>query len=575
MTGKPSGAALGRYVGRLRFLAICFGLLALVCIGRLYYLQIMKNTAYAAAADRQFVEPANPLFDRGAIYFTDKDGTEIAAATNQSGVALAVQPPKVGDMRALYNALNAITPLSESDFFSAVARRGAQYVVVADHLSTTTGAKLAAAKLPGVIVADDRWRYYPGGSLAAQAVGFVAYNGDQLEGRYGLERFYQTVLSRSNEDLYANFFVELFAGAKQALSGEPSGDVVTTIEPAVQAELERELAAYQEQWKPQFAGGIIMDPQTGAIYAMAQTPTFDLNTFAGQSDPSVYKNRMAQDSYEMGSIVKPLTMAAGLDAGVITPSSTYDDTGCITVDTAKICNWDLKARGVIPMQQILSQSLNVGASYIATKLGPDRMRQYFEDIYQFGEKTGADLPSEAAGQIGNLQSPRQVEYDTASFGQGFAATPLQTVRALAAVANGGYLVTPHLGRAIRGETGLEQDLPWPKAQVLKPEAAEAVQQMMTKVVDDEIAHGADKLEHWSVAAKTGTAQIANPAGGGYYTDRYLHSYVAFFPSYNARFIIFLFSFEPQGAQYSSETWTTVFHNLTLFLINYYNVPPDR
>lgn len=572
-----SSASLGgHFVLRVRLITLGFFLAALFIIGRLYFLQIMHGDEYALKADRQFTSPGAALFSRGSIYFTAKDGEQIAAATVKDGVSIAVLPKKITDPEAVWSALKDIAQISRDDFLSRIRKPGAQYVLVAQHLSAAVGAQLKKAEADGIEVDQDRWRFYPGGSLAAQDIGFVAYSGDALIGRYGIESYYEPVLERRSADLYANFFVELFAGAKSLLSGDAQGDIITTIEPSVQAELERQLAAYQAKWRPQSAGAVIMDPQTGAVYAMAVTPTFDLNAFGKEDDPRIFGNPMVQNVYEMGSIIKPLTMAAGLDSGVITPETTYNDTGCITVDTARVCNFDLKARGVIPMQQVLSQSLNLGASFIATKLGPERMREYFLNRYKFGSETGIDLPAEASGFMKNLQSPRALEYDTASFGQGIGMTPIETVRALATLANGGYLVTPHLGAAVKDVAGITRQLAWSKGEkVLSDQTAEAVSRMLTVVVDTALANGKNKLEHWSVAAKTGTAQIANPAGGGYYTDRYLHSFFGYFPSYDARFIIFLYSFEPVGAQYSSQTWGEPFHELTQFLINYYNVPPDR
>jgi cell division protein FtsI/penicillin-binding protein 2 len=204
------------------------------------------------------------------------------------------------------------------------------------------------------------------------------------------------------------------------------------------------------------------------------------------------------------------------------------------------------------------------------------MRDYFLTHYALGQKTGIDLPGEVAGLTSTLKSPRLVEYDTASFGQGMAITPIETIRALATLSNGGYLVSPHIVKAIQYDSGLTHTLEWSQpVQVLKPQTSTEVSRMLTEVVDTALAKGAIKTEHYSVAAKTGTAQIVDPTTGNYYPDKYLHSYFGYLPSYDAKFVIFLFAYEPQGAPFASETWSTIFHSLTQFLINYYNIPPDR
>jgi cell division protein FtsI/penicillin-binding protein 2 len=502
-----------RFVLRVRLLTALLLVASLAIVGKLYVLQVMHGQEYARRAQAQSVATHNPLLNRGSIYFTDKDSQPILAATLR----------EVG--------------------------------------STT-----------------DHQRYYPGGSLAAQTLGFVAYNNDDTQkGRYGLERYYDSVLGREDDNLYRNFFVELFGAAQDVLSGQDDkGDLITTIEPSVQGELERTLVEYGDTWHPKESGGIVMDPQTGAIIAMALSPTFDLNAFNKETDATIYANPMAQNVYEMGSIMKPLTMAAGIDSGSIKETDTYDDTGCITVDTKKICNYDAKARGVIPMQQILSQSLNVGASYVATKMGPSVMRDYFLNHYKLSEETGIDLPAEVHGLTDNLNGKQAVEFDTAAFGQGIAVTPIEMARALATLANGGKLVTPHLASAIKEESGVTRALGWGEpTQVLKPATVTTVTRMLTTVVDTALANGDLKMDHFSIAAKTGTAQIANPAGGGYYPDKYLHSFFGYFPSYDAKFLIFLFAVEPQGAPFASQTWEPPFKSLTQFLINYYNIAPDR
>ena len=492
------------FLSRVRVLTAFCVLVMLVIVARLYFLQIVHGRAYAQKANAQFVEPQDSLADRGTIYFVDKNNTRITAAAMKEGFAIAVNPTKVTDPEMLWSALKDVVSLTHDEFVAKVTRTGTQYQLLAQHLDTAVGTQLLAQKLPGVILQNDRWRLYPGGSLTAQTLGFVAYNGDVEQGRYGIERFYDPILSRSTGDLYANFFVELFGSVQSTLSGaQKQGDLVTTIEPTVQAELERQLLIYDQTWHPKLSGGIIMNPQNGEIYAMAVYPTFDLNTFNTQTNPGIYRNPLVQDVYEMGSIIKPLTMAAGLDSGAITADTTYNDTGCLVVDTKKICNYDGKARGVIPMQQILSQSLNVGASWVATKMGQATQRDYFLNRYGFATTTGIDQPGEIKGMTSNLQSKYQVGYDTASFGQGIALTPIATARALAVLANGGYLVVPHVVKEVDFDSGLSQTPDWDarRVQVLQASTSLIVSRMLTNVVDTSLAEGKDKLEHYSVAAK--------------------------------------------------------------------------
>jgi cell division protein FtsI/penicillin-binding protein 2 len=285
---------------------------------------------------------------------------------------------------------------------------------------------------------------------------------------------------------------------------------------------------------------------------------------------------LVESVFEFGSTMKPLTMAAGIDSGAITATSTYNDKGCSTFDGSKVCNYDLKARGPnTPMQQILSQSLNLGVSYVTTKMGTGTFRNYFQK-YGITSETGIDLPNEGTPLVSNLQSPRTVEYITASFGQGIAITPIAMARALATLANHGKVPSPHVGVELRYGNGVPKELSYaPQTQAISPQSAEAVTRMLVTVVDTALANGKVKLPEYSVAAKTGTAQIVDPSTHAYYPDRYLHSFFGYFPAYDPKFIIFLFAKEPKGAQYASETWTSHFMDIVKFLINYYNIPPDR
>jgi cell division protein FtsI/penicillin-binding protein 2 len=566
---------------RLRLRILSAGLLAIVLllVIRLYFVQIVHGRDFSLRADRQYISSSQALYDRGSIYFTDKNGTTLSAATLGTGFIVSINPSQITDAEATYAKLNAITPIDHDAFVASAVKKDDPYEVVGNKVPDEAGQAISTAKITGVTVTRQRWRTYPAGPEAAQSIGFVAFDNDNsLAGRFGLERYYNDVLDRGAVGLFGNFFAELFANLDNVVvdaRASREGDLITTIDPVVQEKLDQVLAATNAKYGSTETGGIIMNPKTGEIIALDSYPSFDANDFA-HGDPAHFGNPLVEHQYEFGSIMKPLTMTAGLDAGVITPTSTYNDTGCVSVNKQTFCNYDLKARGPgTPMQEILSQSLNVGAAFIATKLGHERFRTYFEHL-GFGTETGTDLPSEVGGNIQNIKtSPRDIEYDTASFGQGIAETPFQMIKALGALANNGSVVTPHLVKAIRLENGVTKTLSWGKPeQVFSPTAVADTTTMLIKVVDTKLANGKDIIPNLSVAAKTGTAQIAGP-GGKYAPGLYFHSFMGYFPASDPKYIILLYTVKPQHVEYASETLTDPFMTLTHFLINYYVVPPDR
>lgn len=567
-----------QFRSRIRSVLAFIVLVTLLIMIRLYFVQIVHGQEYAQKADRQFASGGSGIFDRGSIYFTDKDGAFISAATLATGFLVALNPQTLGDPEAAYAAVIAVasSTLTHDAFLAAAAKKSQVYIEVAHHLSDKEGRALAGRRIPGVQVVRERWRQYPGGSLSAQSLGIVSYgSGDVLMGQTGLEASYDVTLSRSGNSLYKNFFAELFSNVGNLLVNARDaheGDIVTTIEPHVETRLVNNLTKVNERYSSKESGGIIMDPSTGAIIALASYPAYDANNLQN-IDPNVLGNPLVESVHEFGSIMKTLTMASGLDAGVITADSTYNDTGCIAVNKSTICNFDRKARGVIPMQQVLSQSLNVGASWIATQLGQNNFRDYFTKL--FGQKTGIDLPNEGHALLKNLTQPQQIYYDTAAFGQGIALTPIQMIRALGALANGGVMVEPHIVNAIQLDTGIVRSLDWSeRVPIFSPRAAQEVSTMLTNVADYSLAHGTERIPSMTFAAKTGTAQLTD-GQGGYYPNRYFHSFVGYFPSYAPRFIILLYTNDPQGVTYASETLTATFMDLTHFLINYYAIPPDR
>lgn len=566
---------------RIRIITGVVLLLALFLVGRLYQLQVLDHDTYVARAEEQYVHTVEDLFRRGSIYFTTKDGERVSAATVQTGYVLALDPSKINDAEVIYAALKDMIDIDHETFITRATLPNRSYVEIEQRITEEEAAALTLQELPGVQLYKNQWRYYPGDALAARTIGFIGYSGSatdaELTGLYGLERQYDTLLNRDNDQLSVNFFAEIFSnlgGMMFDTGGTRQGNIVTSIEPTVARMLQSELGKIQEQWGSTISGGIIIDPMTGEVIALDALPTFNLNDRDGATIED-FQNPLVENLYEFGSIVKALTVAAGLDSGAVNAQTTYYDSGSITLNEYTIHNYDGRGRGTVSMQEVLNQSLNTGVSFIVQTMGNQLFRQYFMAL-KLGSETGIDLPNEAYGLVENLNSPRDVEYATASFGQGIALTPIAMVRALSTLGNGGRLITPHLVTAIEYDDGTVKDVSFPEGeQVFSAATSEEVSRMLTVVVDEALANGEVKLNGYSVAAKTGTAQIADRVHGGYYDDKYLHSFFGYFPSYDPQFLVFLYTVEPEGARYASETLTDPFMNIVKFLINYYDVPPDR
>jgi cell division protein FtsI (penicillin-binding protein 3)/stage V sporulation protein D (sporulation-specific penicillin-binding protein) len=568
-----------RAIVRIRVITALVLLLSLGLLVRVYFLQIMGHDYYVAQANEQYVHTAQNIYDRGTISFTTKDGAEVSAAAVRSGYVLAVNPNLLSDPKTVYEQISDYIDIDEETFLHRATLPERTYVEIDTEVTRSDADTIKKHDFTGVMLYRNQWRYYPGDDLSAQTIGFTGYADAQAEtpeGLYGLERYYNHILRRDDESLSVNFFAEIFANLGKVVDvskNQQEGDVVTHIEPTVARMLEQKLHQVQDTFGAKRTGGIIMDPRTGAIHAMGVVPGYNNND---RSDVTIeqFRNPLVEDVYEFGSIIKALTMAAGIDAGAVSPSTTYYDAGSKTLDGYTIRNYDGRGRGTVSMQEVLKQSLNTGVAFIVETMGIDAFRDYFSGL-KLGTETGVDLPNEARGLVRNLESPRKIEYATASYGQGIAMTPIATIRALATLANGGQLVTPHIAKRVEYENGEERVVTFPEGdQVFSAATTETVSRMLTTVVDEALAGGDVALPHYTVAAKTGTAQIPDP-GGGYYDDRYFHSFFGYFPAYEPRFIVLLYTVEPQEVRYASETLTDPFMDITSFLLNYYEIPPDR
>lgn len=550
----------------------------LIIVSRLFFLQVVSRSYYQTLAERQHISSKDASVRRGNIYFREKDGGLFSVATVKSGYLVYVDPRKIKDAELVYEALLKFFPeIDREDFLNRASKKNDPFEIVARRASSELAQSVLELELAGVGVSPEEWRFYPAKELASSVVGFAGYKDDEIVGRYGIEYSQEDLLKGSENYLqgrrtlagtFLDWGKKIFPGVKS------SGSVVLTIEPQAQFFLEKVLDDAYKKWKVQRAGAIVMDPATGRILAMAVRPAFDPNHYGEVESLGVFINPITEHIYELGSVFKPLTMAAGIDLGKISSKTTYFDQGFLVIDGKRIENYDGKGRGTADMQRVLSESLNTGAVFVMRQIGSAALKDYF-GRFGFGGKTGIELPGEVSGSLANFESGREIESATAAFGQGIAVTPIEFLRAISVLANGGKLVRPFIVDSILFD-GAPDEKTEPQIidGIIKPETAEEITRMLVKVVDEALVGGVLKNAHYSIAAKTGTAQMPNESGRGYSND-YLHAFFGYGPAYSARFAIVMFLVRPQGARYASETLSVPFIETMKFLLNYYNVPPDR
>jgi cell division protein FtsI/penicillin-binding protein 2 len=379
-------------------------------------------------------------------------------------------------------------------------------------------------------------------------LGYVGPNttGTGEGGHYGIEGLDDAILSGS-------------------ANGGSGSDITLTIDPNVQTEAENVPGTLVAANHATGGDVIVEDPQTGRILAMGGTPSFDPNNYA-QTQVADFLNTNIQSQGEPGSIMKVLTMAAGIDSGKITPDTTYDDKGYVEVDNVHITNYNLATHGPYgshtTMTQVIEGSINTGAIWAENQTGNSTFEGYLKK-FGLDEKTGIELPGEITGDMNQLTTKApEVDWDTAAYGQGVAVTPIELVQAVSALANGGVLMKPYINAA---------DTPQVVRRVVSTTTAAEVTQMMVDAVD--LAQVAN-INGYSMAGKTGSAYIPNPAGGGYLNEL-TDSYIGFGPTSNPRFIAFIRLNTIPVTSLAAETVVPAWAKLAQWLINYYNIPPDR
>ncbi len=544
---------------RIAAITVATSLLYALLVLNVYNIQILHGDNYKAQAE-QFYEMTGLLApERGSIYFTDRDGNQVPAAITKEYPIIAANPKEIAKAEKTEQAsvfgvadtLASITGRNADELKNLLGDGTSTYVPILRKASEGQVEALGKETLPGVMVGNESLRYYPLGSIASQLLGFVSSDAKNPEGKYGLELFYNNILAGKPGDTQGD----------KVTPGEKGGDLHLTIDANIQNHAEDAMNKLVQDYKGTGGQVIVAEPKTGKILAMAGTPAFDPNSYS-ESSIKNFMNPSVQGVYEPGSIFKVITMASALDAGKVTPDTTYVDTGSITVNGKVIKNWDLKAHGKMTMTEVIQNSLNTGAAFAEKQLGDDAFYNYLVK-FGFKEKTGVDLPGEVTGSLAPLEkNKREINFATASFGQGISTTPIRLLEAVSAIANGGVMVKPYVNAGLPSSE---------VRRVVSAESARQAVQMMVAAVDKAtIAH----INGYTVAGKTGTAQVPNLERGGY-TDKVIDTYVGFAPAYNPRFIVLVRLDEPEGAPLAGLTVVPAFRDIADFILNYYNVPPDN
>jgi stage V sporulation protein D (sporulation-specific penicillin-binding protein) len=563
---------------RVYFLIGVVFFITAIVVWRMANLQIFQHNIYARLAmdQRNFY---NELFpERGEIFASDLHSSQLyPLAVNKNLEMLYAVPRQIEQPKETAEKISSILEISEDELLTKLDKPDDPYEIIKHKLKEDTVNKIKDLNVKGLYLVPESWRYYPEGNLLSHILGFVGFSDDKKKGQYGIEGYYDEILQGKSGFLEAERDTIgrwISISDRNIKSAEDGDDLVLTIDRTIQFKTEEVLKKIIEKWSAESGSIIVMDPVTGALRAVACQPDFNPNKYFEEENLNIFLNPVIQDQFEPGSIFKLITMAAALDSGAVTPSTCYEDKGVVLVDGYNIRNSDLKAHGKKTMTQVLEKSLNTGAIFAQKETGKETFEKYIQD-FGFEFPTGIELAGERGGNLSNLKNKKSdVNFATASFGQGVAITPLQLITAISAIANNGKLAQPYIVEKFihfdASETKIEPKI---IRQVISPQTANRLSAMMVSVIKNGYGNKAG-VEGYHIAGKTGTAQVPSKDKRGY-SDKTIHSFVGFGPVPDPKFIILIKLDNPQGIRFAADSTTSTFSELSKFLLNYYQVLPEE
>ncbi|MEK9143048.1 MAG: penicillin-binding protein 2 [Patescibacteria group bacterium] len=557
-------------MGRIWIVFSILSLLYALLVVRLYYWQVIRSSSLRLAAASQYNLTLPLPSQRGSIIAFDGKNVVL----NQSAYLVFAESKKIVSIASFSDSVAPILEKESKDLSALLSDSSRVWVPIGHKVEASRVDQLKNLKLTGLGFEKEPKRYYPESSMAAHLVGFVGSDENGKDtGYFGLEGFYNRELAGKDGELVIEKDIRgapILIGESHRVEPEDGRSLVLWLDRTVQRIVERRLSEGVAKYGAKEGSIVVMDPKTGGILAMASMPSYDPANF-GEFSREFYKNPIVASTFEPGSIFKVLIMAAGIDAGLVTPSTMADEPGPIRVGEYFIRTWDDKYRGMISMTDVLVHSSNVGMVFVEKKLGREGMLKALHN-FGLGEFTGIDLQEEAAANLRKDSEWGEIDLATASFGQGIAVTPIQMVRAVAAIANGGSLVVPRVVKEIRDMTGKTFAMkPGKTRTVLSPSSARIMTEMMIAAVDRGEAKWA-KPKGYRIAGKTGTAQI--PVSGHYDATKTIASFVGFAPADDPRFIMLITLREPSSSPWGSETAAPLFFTIAKDLLSYYSIAPE-
>ena len=553
---------------RINLIILLFLLVGAAVIGKLFFLQIVNYDFYSALAKGQHSFFDNIIGERGEIFSQDKSGQVRPLAVNVSSLVCFASIGEVEDTGETASKLSGILGIEKDVLLKKMEESFSNFLILKEDLSEEESFLVKEASLPGIYSIEQGKRNYPYEDFAAHLVGFV--NKDK-EGQYGVEQHYDELLSPESlfvegEKGPAGYFVP---EEESMLKG---ADVYLTIDYNIQFQAEKLLDFAQESLDIEGGQIIVADPYTGKILALASLPKFDPNSY-GSFEMEYFINGATQKLYEPGSVLKAVTVASAMNEGAVTPNTTYTDEGFVNIGGYKIENYDQRVYGQgVTMTEVLEKSINTGAVFAESRLGHQKFLEYLEDFKLF-EPTEIDLPGESFSRNEELKKGYEIGFATASFGQGIALTPMQLLRAFCALANGGNMVTPFVvEKTVKGDKITVTEPEIQKEKVISGETSSKITAMLVSVVENAFSRRA-QIPGYYVAGKTGTAQIPLLDAKGYSDDTW-QTFIGYAPAFDPRFIILVKLDNPEAktAEYSA---IPVFHDLAKYIIDYYQISPDK